>query len=74
MNKQLIAKNLITLRSEKTREEVAESVGISVSTLQMYENGQRIPRDEIKVKLANFYGATVQSIFFDSLQHNVCDC
>lgn len=74
LNKQLIAKNLITLRSEKTREEVAESVGISVSTLQMYENGQRIPRDEIKVKLANFYGATVQSIFFDSLQHNVCDC
>ncbi|MES9695512.1 helix-turn-helix transcriptional regulator [Bacillus toyonensis] len=73
MNKQLIAKNLITLRSEKTREEVAESVGISVSTLQMYENGQRIPRDDIKVKLANFYGATVQSIFFDSLQHKMCD-
>ncbi|KZD35264.1 helix-turn-helix transcriptional regulator [Bacillus cereus] len=73
MNKQLIAKNLVTLRGRKTRGEVAESIGISVSTLQMYENGQRIPRDNIKVKLADFYGVTVQSIFFDSLQHKMCD-
>ncbi|MCU5105647.1 helix-turn-helix transcriptional regulator [Bacillus cereus] len=73
MNKQLIAKNLVTLRGRKTRGEVAESIGISVSTLQMYENGQRIPRDNIKVKLAAFYGVTVQSIFFDSLQHKMCD-
>ncbi|QWG33336.1 helix-turn-helix domain-containing protein [Bacillus mycoides] len=73
MNKQLIAKNLVTLRGEKTRGKVAESIGISVSTLQMYENGQRIPRDNIKVRLADFYGVTVQSIFFDSLQHKLCD-
>ncbi|WP_423748200.1 hypothetical protein [Bacillus cereus] len=38
----------------------------------MYENGQRIPRDNIKIKLANFYGVTVQTIFFDSEQHEVC--
>ncbi|PGU99209.1 transcriptional regulator, partial [Bacillus cereus] len=41
---------LINLRNEKSREEVARAVGISVSTLQMYENGQRIPRDNIKIK------------------------
>lgn len=44
----------------------------SVLVLQMYENGQRIPRDNIKIKLANFYGVTVQTIFFDSEQHEVC--
>ncbi|HDR8171077.1 TPA: helix-turn-helix transcriptional regulator [Bacillus thuringiensis] len=72
MNYERVAKNLINLRNEKSREEVARAVGISVSTLQMYENGQRIPRDNIKIKLANFYGVTVQIIFFDSEQHEVC--
>ncbi|HHT7154703.1 helix-turn-helix transcriptional regulator (plasmid) [Bacillus thuringiensis] len=72
MNYERVAKNLINLRNEKSREEVARAVGISVSTLQMYENGQRIPRDNIKIKLANFYGVTVQTIFFDLEQHEVC--
>ncbi|TNO91060.1 helix-turn-helix transcriptional regulator [Bacillus cereus] len=72
MNYERVAKNLINLRNQKSREEVARAVGISVSTLQMYENGQRIPRDNIKIKLANFYGVTVQTIFFDSEQHEVC--
>ncbi len=72
MNYERVAKNLINLRNKKSREEVARAVGISVSTLQMYENGQRIPRDNIKIKLANFYGVTVQTIFFDSEQHEVC--
>ncbi|MGG1792421.1 helix-turn-helix transcriptional regulator [Bacillus mycoides] len=65
MNKEKVSKNLINLRKRKSREEVAEAVGISISSLQMYENAKRIPRDNTKVKLANFYGVTVQSIFFD---------
>ena len=31
----------------------------------MYENGQRIPRDDIKVKLARFYGVSVEYLFYD---------
>ncbi|WP_144500030.1 helix-turn-helix transcriptional regulator [Bacillus sp. FDAARGOS_235] len=65
MNKRKVAATLVNLRNGKSREEIAETIGISVSTLQMYENAQRIPRDSIKIKLANFYGVTVQSIFFD---------
>lgn len=65
MNKRKVAATLVNLRNGKSREEIAEAIGISVSTLQMYENAQRIPRDSIKIKLANFYGVTVQSIFFD---------
>ncbi|BCB40799.1 hypothetical protein BCJMU51_p1267 (plasmid) [Bacillus cereus] len=72
MNYERVAENLINLRNGRSREEVAKAVGISISTLQMYENGQRIPRDNIKIKLANFYGVTVQIIFFDSEQHEVC--
>lgn len=59
-----IARRLVELRGNKSREDVAHSVNISCSALSMYEQGNRIPRDEIKVRLANYYGTTVQDIFF----------
>ena len=65
MDRTKISKNLIALRGEKSREEVAFSIGISASALSMYETGQRIPRDVIKLKLAEYYGVDVQSIFFE---------
>ncbi len=65
MDKKKIGKRLIELRGNKTREEVAIDLKISYSALQMYENGERIPRDEIKIKIANYYSVSVQSIFFD---------
>lgn len=52
------------LRGNKTREEVAAAVGVSISAIQMYENGGRVPRDETKKKLAELYGVSVQDLFF----------
>lgn len=60
-----IGERLIALRGNKSQSEVAKAVGISSSALSMYECGERIPRDSIKVKLADYYGKTVQSIFFN---------
>ena len=65
MNAAKIGKKLATLRGDKSQMEVAEAVEISISALSMYERGERIPRDEIKVKLANFFNSTVQAIFFE---------
>lgn len=65
MDRTKISKNLIALRGEKSREEVAFNIGISASALSMYETGQRVPRDEIKLKIAEYYGVDVQSIFFE---------
>lgn len=59
-----IAQKLIELRGDKPRDEVAKAIGVSVSAISMYENGERIPRDAIKIKIAAFYGKTVQEIFF----------
>lgn len=56
---------LAELRGDKTQEEVSKAVGISASTLSMYERGERIPRDEIKLRLAKYYKKSVQSIFFN---------
>ncbi|MRX54796.1 helix-turn-helix domain-containing protein [Bacillus idriensis] len=72
MDKILIGKKLLELRGDESREEVSSAIKISVSALQMYENGQRIPRDEIKVKLAEYYQTTVQEIFFEQQQHISC--
>ncbi len=61
-----IAEKLIEARGTIPRKKVCKAVGISVSALGMYENGERIPRDGIKIKLANFYNTTVGELFFDS--------
>ncbi|MEK3759679.1 helix-turn-helix transcriptional regulator [Paenibacillus sp. FSL P4-0338] len=70
--KELIAKRLIRLRGEASREETANAIGISISALQMYENAQRVPKDEIKVKIAAHYKQSVQTIFFDLEPHETC--
>lgn len=66
MSNALMGQRLRDLRGDKSRNEVAKAVGISLSALTMYETGQRIPRDQIKVKLADYYGKTVQDLFFAS--------
>ena len=63
MNAKIIAEKLISLRGDKSREEVAKANGISVSALVMYETGKRIPRDEIKLSLARYYNSSVEEIF-----------
>ena len=65
MKPKVIGKRLLELRGEKSQAEVAQAVGISDSALSMYECGERIPRDSVKVKLAQYYKTTVQKIFFD---------
>ena len=66
MDKKEIARKLVGLRNGVPREVVAKSVGISVSALQMYECGNRVPRDEIKVALAKHYNVRVDELFFAS--------
>lgn len=59
-----VGAKLKELRGSRTQQEVANEVGISKSALAMYERDERIPRDEIKIRLANFYGKSVQFIFY----------
>ena len=65
INSAPIGERLRCLRGSKTAEEVAKDLDLSVSAIGMYERGCRIPRDDIKVKLARYYGKTVQELFFD---------
>ncbi len=65
MNPKAIGRRLVELRGIKTGDEVSKALGISRSALCMYETGERIPRDPIKIKIANYYNKTVQELFFD---------
>lgn len=60
-----IGQKLAAARGDRSREQVAKAVGISTSAVSMYESGARVPRDEIKVRLAGYFGVSVQSLFFD---------
>ena len=59
-----IGKRLQELRGKKSQEEVANALGISPSAIGMYERGERIPRDEIKIKLAQYFNVGIESIFY----------
>lgn len=60
-----IAERLKEARGDIKRKDVCAAVGISVSTLMMYENGKRVPKDDIKSKLAKFYNKGIEELFFD---------
>lgn len=64
MDARKIGERLIEARGDKSQNEVVEAVNISPSALSMYENGERIPRDDIKERLASYYKTTVQELFY----------
>lgn len=61
-------KTLIKLRNERglSQERVAKEIGISQSMLSSLEHGTRLGSDATKIKLAKFYGKSVEYIFFAS--------
>ena len=56
-------------RGDRSQKEIADMLGISVSALSMYESGERSPRDDLKVKMAQFYNTTVGALFFGEKVH-----
>ncbi len=57
------------LRGAKSQESVARAVGITKSAWAMYERNERVPRDEVKVRIADHFHRTVQEIFFEPREH-----
>jgi len=65
MNQKLIGNRIRELRGDKSQDELAKGLGISKSALAMYERGERVPRDEIKIRIAQYFNKSVQEIFFN---------
>lgn len=60
------------LRGDRTQEEIAAILGITKSSWAMYERDERVPRDEVKIRIANFFGTTVQELFYTPIEHYKC--
>lgn len=59
----------LRLKMGLTQRQVAEAVGISQSSYAMIESGRRHPRKEVEKKLADFFGVTVDELFFSQNNH-----
>lgn len=56
---------LIELRGDRTRAEVANALEITPQMLGAIERGDRTPSLALAKKIADFYGVTVDEIFFN---------
>lgn len=72
MDRNYIADNLRELRRRKgvTQTEVAQALGVPVSTYNAYETGQNVPRDKMKIAIAEYFGKSVGYIFFKRITHS----
>ena len=64
MDRVAVGQRLRKLRGDKTLDEVAKALGVTSMAVSLWERGERIPSDDIKIKIAAFYGASVTDIFF----------
>lgn len=63
----IIGMRIAKLRKEKglTQEQLANAVGITRVAITQYENGERIPKDEIKIALSKVLKQQVGSLFYN---------
>lgn len=73
MDAKLVGERIKNLRQEKkmSQQEFADAINVACSTVSMYENGERIPRDQIKLAIANLFGVTVDYLFFGVGTHEM---
>ncbi len=64
-----IGEKLRDLRGDKSQGEMAAILGITKSSLAMYERNERVPRDEVKVKIARHFGCSIEELFFPNAEH-----
>ena len=69
MNAARIGEKLVQARGDRSQTEVANALGISTSAMSMYESGERVPRDDLKERIARYYNSTVGFLFFDEIVH-----
>ena len=66
MNRKEIGQKLKDLRMQKNISQIQMSreLGIPQSTIASYERGARVPVDSIKIEIADYFGKSVEEIFF----------
>ena len=60
----IVGERLRELRGSRTLGDVASELGVTAMAVSLWERGERMPTDDMKVKIAAYYKRTVTSIFF----------
>lgn len=63
---QTIGERLRALRGNRTQKEVGDAIGVTAMAISFYERGERVPTDDMKVALAQYFNSTVEAIFLHS--------
>lgn len=66
MSPTIIGDRIRSMRGAESQGSLANKLNISRSALAMYERGERIPRDEVKIRIAKYFNVSVESIFYSS--------
>jgi len=64
MKAKVAGEKIRSMRGTESQQSLANKLKISKSALAMYERGERIPRDEVKIRIARHFGVSIESIFF----------
>ena len=64
MDRLAVGRRLRELRGDKTLDEVAKALGVTSMAVSLWERGERMPSDDIKIKIAAYYETSVTAIFF----------
>ncbi|MBS1420069.1 MAG: helix-turn-helix transcriptional regulator [Oscillospiraceae bacterium] len=51
------------MRGDAPIKVVADAINVSVLTMQLYEEGMRIPRDETMRRIADYFGVSAEDFF-----------
>ncbi|WP_421405651.1 helix-turn-helix transcriptional regulator [Lacticaseibacillus paracasei] len=57
------------MKKKMTQEEAAKSIGISYSMYAKIENGNRGASQKTMKRMADFFGESVDSLFFEDIVH-----
>lgn len=57
----ILSERIKLLREEHSlnQSQLAEKLGIAVSSISQYETGDRMPSDDVKIKLANYFDVSL---------------
>ena len=64
MNRKEVGERLRELRGSRSLEEVANALCVTPMAVSLWERGERIPSDDMKIKIAAYFKRSITFIFF----------
>lgn len=59
-----VGARLRDLRGEESTQSLAKKLGITPQAIWMYENGERMPRDEVKIAYSEYFHVPIGQLFY----------